>query len=564
MPASTRSGTRSGESSGAFRGRSGVIPPAVQHGAAAPQRHRRAAHRSRPQPDPAGHRLPLETDDRPRRAVAAGHRPCGHRDPERRREAPRRRGDRPARARPGGVPGTGVGVEPAEPRHHHESDAHPRVVGRLEPRALHPRRRPVAGGPAGVRDPLSRGADLSRQVHRELVHPVPDRAVRSRGRARGAGGPALSRALPGGRRRRRGYGRHHPAGDHGGGHRGGGASGRRAVPWPDRPDGAPADHRSRIGGGRRRVRRRGVRDRRRQGDAGPRPQRLRDGPAARSAPGGGHRRGRPDDRRGGAVRRPGPVRGAGGDRGAARGGGPAGTRRGPPACGRALQPLPDGGRAAGVDPVVRPDQAVGRARDCRGRGRPHPLRARELGPHLLRVDDQHPRLVHLAPALVGAPGARLVLRSVRVGARGGGSARGLWLRRPAAPGHGRAGHLVQLRTLAVQHHGVAGPHRGSRAVLSDQRHDHRARHHLLLDRADDDAGHEVRRRRPVQGHLHHVARAGRARAEDEQVEGQRRQSPAGDGGDRRRRLPVHPRRARVPPAWTSRSRRGACAATGSS
>ena len=370
-------------------------------------------------------------------------------------EAPGRRGDRPARARPGGVREAGVGVEPAEPRHHHESDAQPRVVGRLEPRALHPRRRPVAGGPAGVRDPLSRGADLSRQVHRELVHPVPDRAVRSRGGARGAGGPALSRALPGGRRRRRGYGRDHPAGDHGGGHRGGGASGRRAVPWPDRPDGAPAGHRPRAGGDRRRVRRRGVRDRRRQGDAGPRPQRLRDGPAARSAPGGGHRRGRPDDRRGGTVRRPGPVRGARGDRGAARGGGPAGTGRGPPACGGALQPLPDGGRAAGVDPVVRPDQAVGRARDCRGRGRPHPLRAGELGPHLLRVDDQHPRLVHLAPALVGAPYSRVVLRRVRRDDGDRVGAQCLRVRGDAPPGHRRPRHLVQLGALAVQYHGMA-------------------------------------------------------------------------------------------------------------
>ena len=75
----------------------------------------------------------------------------------------------------------------------------------------------------------------------------------SRGGARGAGGPALSRALPGRRRewrrrrrRRRGDGGHHPAGDDGGGHRGGGASGRRAVPRPDRPEPAPADHRREL------------------------------------------------------------------------------------------------------------------------------------------------------------------------------------------------------------------------------------------------------------------------------------------------------------------------------
>ena len=45
-----------------------------------------------------------------------------------------------------------------------------------------------------------------------------------------------------------------------------------------------------------------VRDRRRQGDPGPRPQRLRDGSAARPAAGIGDRRGRPDDGRSRAVR----------------------------------------------------------------------------------------------------------------------------------------------------------------------------------------------------------------------------------------------------------------------
>ena len=63
--------------------------------------------------------------------------------------------------------------------------------------------------------------------------------------------------------------------------------------------------------------------------------------------------------------------------------------------------------------------------------------------------DQHPRLVHLAPALVGDIGCPpWYCDRVRVGARRGGSAGGLRLRRTASPGHRRAGHLVQLRTLA--------------------------------------------------------------------------------------------------------------------
>ena len=43
-----------------------------------------------------------------------------------------------------------------------------------------------------------------------------------------------------------------------------------------------------------------------------------------------------------------------------------------------------------------------------GGGRPHRLRAQELGEDLLRMDAQHRALVHLAPALVGAPDTGLV------------------------------------------------------------------------------------------------------------------------------------------------------------
>ena len=53
-------------------------------------------------------------------------------------------------------------------------------------------------------------------------------------------------------------------------------------------------------------------------------------------------------------------------------------------------------------PVVRERGGAGQAGDRRGRGRQHALRAAELGEDLLRVDAQHPALVHLAPALVGA------------------------------------------------------------------------------------------------------------------------------------------------------------------
>ena len=54
--------------------------------------------------------------------------------------------------------------------------------------------------------------------------------------------------------------------------------------------------------------------------------------------------------------------------------------------------------------------------DRRGRGRAHPVRAAAVGEHLLRVDAQHPALVHLAPALVGPPDPGLV-RPGRAGVR---------------------------------------------------------------------------------------------------------------------------------------------------
>ncbi len=54
-------------------------------------------------------------------------------------------------------------------------------------------------------------------------------------------------------------------------------------------------------------------------------------------------------------------------------------------------------------------------------------------------------------------------------------------------GRGRAGHLVQLRPVAVLHPGLAGEDPGTGTLLSRRRAGHRVRHHLLLGRPDDDA-----------------------------------------------------------------------------
>ena len=101
------------------------------------------------------------------------------------------------------------------------------------------------------------------------------------------------------------------------------------------------------------------------------------------------------------------------------------------------------------------------------------VRAEELGEDLLRVDGEHPALVHLAPAVVGPPDPRLV-RAGRQGVRrrneeeagtpsttrrksyAGAGADGADL--PSRLHHarrGRARHLVLLGAVAVLDAGLA-------------------------------------------------------------------------------------------------------------
>ncbi len=93
-------------------------------------------------------------------------------------------------------------------------------------------------------------------------------------------------------------------------------------------------------------------------------------------------------------------------------------------CGRHLRPLQDRGRAARLRAVVLPDEAAGAGSDGRGReqgticGRPG-----EPAHHLLQLDVQHPRLVHLAPAVVGPPHSHLALRGLQGDDAGDGLAR---------------------------------------------------------------------------------------------------------------------------------------------
>ena len=127
--------------------------------------------------------------------------------------------------------------------------------------------------------------------------------------------------------------------------------------------------------------------------------------------------------------------------------------------GGALLPLPHGHRAVAVRPVVRGHEAAGRAGD-RGRARrPRDLPPEAVGERLLPLDGEHPRLVHLAAAVVGPPDPGVLLRRVRRDGRiDGRPHRVPDVRRRGAPGRGRARHVVLARSCGRSRRS-AGPSR---------------------------------------------------------------------------------------------------------
>ena len=104
----------------------------------------------------------------------------------------------------------------------------------------------------------------------------------------------------------------------------------------------------------------------------------------------------------------------------------------------------------------------------------------------------------------------------------------------AAPGRGRARHVVLFGALAVLDARLAGQDAGARDVLSDERARHELRHHLLLGRAHDDDGAQVHGRRAVPRGLHPRPRARSRRQQDVEVE---RQHLGPARSHRRRRSP---------------------------
>ncbi len=107
--------------------------------------------------------------------------------------------------------------------------------------------------------------------------------------------------------------------------------------------------------------------------------------------------------------------------------------------------------------------------------------------------------------------------------RGGGAGRrdaAARQARGAAPGRGRARHVVQFGAVAVLDARLAAADARTRGLLPDVGAGHRLRHHLLLGGPDDHDGPQVPGRRALPRGLHHRAHPRRARQQDVEVEGQ--------------------------------------------
>ncbi len=428
----------------------------------AAERDRRPAHGPRAERLDAGRAGADEPDARSQRALGPRHRPRRDRHPGGGRERAAGGGQEPPGAGPRGVRQAGLGVERGVRLADRRAVQAARRLLRLRARALHPRRGLRQGRLPRLQAALRQGLHLPRQLHGQLGPGLALGDLRPRGREPRGRGHALLDRLPGRGLRPGAHRGDGAAGDDARRHRGRGQSGRRALRRPGRRALRAAAGRAAAADHRRRARRPRVRHRRPEDHPRARPQRLRDRPQARARGDRRDRPRRPPHRGGRRVRRDERRRGAGGrGRGAARGGPPA--RRGAlRPLGPVLPPLRRADRAADLAAVVLPHGRAGEAGDRGRRTRRGADRAGAVEARLPRLDAGDPPLVHLAPALVGTPDPGLVLRSLRGDDRRRAPARALRrLRRRAAPGGGRARHLVQLGALALRHPRLARARRRS-------------------------------------------------------------------------------------------------------
>ena len=178
-----------------------------------------------------------------------------------------------------------------------------------------------------------------------------------------------------------------------------------------------------------------------------------------------------------------------------------------------------------------------------GEQRPRRVRPRALADDVPALDQQHPGLVHLAPAVVGPPDPGVVRRRRQHLRRARRSRRARARRaRSSAASRRRSCRTRTCSTPGSRRRCGAIRRSAGRRQTQELAHvpavvgaGHRLRHHLLLGRADGDDDHLLHRRGPVPHRLHQRARARRGRPEDVEVEGQHARSARPD----RRHRPRH-------------------------
>ena len=414
-----------------------------------------------------------------------------------------------------------------------------------------------------VRAALRRGADLPRRLHRQLVPALPDGAVRPGGRARGARrGVRLHQVRPA-----------HPR------HRAARRPSSATPAWPCIPTTRatrstsavtleiPSVGRHHHGAGRRRRGGRSrVRHRRHQGHAGPRSGRLRDRQAPRPAHPHRHRLRRQDDGGGRQVRRAwiASRRARRSSRTCRRWGSSTASSR---------TVTPSGSAIAARRWWSRSSPSSGTSTSSRWprwRWRPsHDGRITIVPSRWTKTYDQWMENIrpwcisrqlwwgHRIPAWYCDKDGSIHVSRTDLSACP-------QVRWPAPPGSRRARHVVLVGALAVLDARLARRDAGAAQVLPDLGAGDGLRHHLLLGRADGDAGPALHEGRAVPRRLHPRARARRRRAEDVEVEGQRRR-PARDHGPSTAPTRSASRWRRWPPrAATSGSATSASRATATS
>ncbi len=177
-----------------------------------------------------------------------------------------------------------------------------------------------------------------------------------------------------------------------------------------------------------------------------------------------------------------------------------------------------------------------------GRVRIHPEGAAQALPGLAQ---EHPPVVHLAPAVVGPPDPGLVPR--RRDLRRHGRARGAGLGARSR----RARHVVLERAVAVRDARLARRDRRAEGVLSHRRALDGARHPVPVGRPHGLHGARVRGRHPVRRRLRALGHPGAGRAADVEVA---RHGDRPAGADRRRAAAGRVHRGRRVPGLRRRRR----------